>query len=142
VPDVCARMASESHSLDSVTPLIFLSHQYHPNPNTTTPTLSLSMASASSPSSSRLHHPPSAFKDSPAHPKRNSDLFRPRIPDPFSNAAFHGRPPVVLNSELLYRAAAVSQPTRDVILVLGGQCILCDLPHSLTVSQCHPRTKY
>jgi hypothetical protein len=48
-----------------------------------------------------------------------SNSFRPRFPsDPFSDLAFHRRDPIVLSSE---RLRHISQPRRDVILVLGGQ---------------------
>jgi hypothetical protein len=94
------------------------------------------MASTSSSSSPRLRHPPSAFKDS--SPKRNSDFFRSRPNDRFSNSAFHGRAPVVLNSESLYRAAATLHATRGVILILGGQCFLSDLPYSLAIFSTSP----
>jgi hypothetical protein len=52
---------------------------------------------------------------------RNYD-FRPRLPsDPFSYNAFPQRDLIVLSSERLFHIASVSQPSRDVILVLGGQ---------------------
>jgi len=78
------------------------------------------MASISS--SSRLGRPPTAFKTVSPSPRRNSDIFRPRLPrDPFANSAFHERPPVILNTERLFRAASAEHPFRHVVLVLGGQ---------------------
>ncbi|KAI0261611.1 hypothetical protein BC834DRAFT_972559 [Gloeopeniophorella convolvens] len=56
----------------------------------------------------------------PPQSRRSSDFFKSRLPaDPFSNAAFRQRDPVVLNAERLFHASTV-QPRRDVILVLGA----------------------
>ena len=69
--------------------------------------------------------PPTSYKPSSSTsplPRRNSDFFRPKLPsDPFSNNAFRQREPIILNAERLSHTASVSQPRRDVILVLGGQ---------------------
>ncbi|KAI0296437.1 hypothetical protein BC826DRAFT_1103861 [Russula brevipes] len=52
--------------------------------------------------------------------KRNSDFFRSGLPsDPFSNAVFRKRDPVILDSGRLFLTTTTSQPLRDVILVLG-----------------------
>ena len=146
-PVVCARRDTNTHSPRFVNSILSLLHT-----NTTThhhiaycycPCSMASTSSSPSPSP-RIRHPPSAFKDSSPNPKRNSDSFRSKSRlsnDPFSNSAFRERAPVVLNSERLYRAAAASHPTRQVILILGGQCILSDLPRSLPVSHRHSRTK-
>jgi len=95
------------------------------------PTLSftpLRMDSAAC-SSSQLRplplRPPAAFRPASSYSKRksaHSSVFLSRLPeDPFSSSAFLQRDPIVVNSEHLFHASINSHPTRDVILVLGGQ---------------------
>lgn len=104
------------------------------------------MDTSASSSSFRRPRPtafPTAFRPMSTHSKRNSgrsSLFLSRLPaDPFSSAHLQ-RDPIILNSERLYNAAFNSHPTRDVILVLGGQLVSYpspprSLPHFSTYLQ-------
>jgi hypothetical protein len=97
------------------------------------------MDSVAGPSSQKRplpYPPPAVFRPSSSFSKRNfskrnsghSSVFLPRLPeDPFSSSAFLQRDPIVVNSELLFQASVNSNPTRDVILVLGGQQFVSSL---------------
>ena len=108
------------------------------------------MDSVAGPSSQRRplpYPPPAVFRPSSSFSKRNSghsSVFLSRLPaDPFSSSAFLQRDPIVVNSELLFQASVNSNPTRDVILVLGGQqfFFFFFITHSLLISQINPQTQ-
>ncbi|KAI0315710.1 hypothetical protein OF83DRAFT_324911 [Amylostereum chailletii] len=77
------------------------------------------------PSSSRHlsahYHPHSATAARPpTRPKRQSDVFKPRLPlDPFTDSRFRPRDPFNVPVDRLY-AAASAEPRRDVFLVVGA----------------------